>query len=267
MCCGLVMTSGAGTSLTGPTFLAIWRTQPRQIASCSRWLRLCGSQMTPPLPPPSGMSTTEHFHVIHVARARTVSSVSCGWKRMPPLVGPRASLCWTRDPRKTFTAPSSMRTGTAKENSRIGLRSKSRVAASRLMTSATLSNWACAISNGLNAFLFTDYPLSVLEIRLERGGNEAVAIHRPDSEVYHGTGWHFPSPCRGQRARDTLRPRPLCAWTPAMLLLKNADLFAPSKAGRADILIAGGRIERIDRDIHVPDGCADVVDGSAFLAV
>jgi beta-aspartyl-dipeptidase (metallo-type) len=52
-----------------------------------------------------------------------------------------------------------------------------------------------------------------------------------------------------------------------MLLLKNADLFAPSKAGRADILIAGGRIERIDRDIHVPDGCADVVDGSAFLAV
>ena len=36
-------------------------------------LRLCGSQITPPLPPPSGMSTTEHFQVIHVASARTVS--------------------------------------------------------------------------------------------------------------------------------------------------------------------------------------------------
>ena len=42
MCCALVMTSGAGTSLTGPTFLASWRTQPRQICSCSRALRLCG---------------------------------------------------------------------------------------------------------------------------------------------------------------------------------------------------------------------------------
>ena len=98
------------------------------------------------------MSTTAHFQVIHMASARTVSSVSCGWKRMPPLAGPRASLCWTRKPRNTFTVPSSMRTGIANEYSRIGLRSSSRVAASRLMTSATLSNWACAISNGLNAF-------------------------------------------------------------------------------------------------------------------
>ena len=33
------------------------------------------------------MSTTAHFQVIHIARARTVSGVSCGWKRMPPLRG------------------------------------------------------------------------------------------------------------------------------------------------------------------------------------
>ncbi len=57
--------------------------------------------MTPPLPPPSGMSATAHFQVIHVASARTVSIVSAGWKRMPPLLGPRASLCWTRKPWKT----------------------------------------------------------------------------------------------------------------------------------------------------------------------
>ena len=30
------MTSGAGTSAMGPTLLATWRTQPRQICSCSR---------------------------------------------------------------------------------------------------------------------------------------------------------------------------------------------------------------------------------------
>ena len=114
MCCGVVITSGAGTSVSGPTLRATWRTQPRQISSCSRALRLCGSQMTPPLPPPSGMSTTAHFQVIHIERARTVSTVSCGWNRMPPLLGPRASLCWTRKPRKTFVLPSSIRTGIEK---------------------------------------------------------------------------------------------------------------------------------------------------------
>ena len=100
MCWAVVMTSGAGTSVTGPTSREIWRTHPRHICSCSRRLRLCGSQMTPPLLPPRGMSTTAHFHVIHIARARTVSMVSCGWNRMPPLPGPRASLCWTRNAAK-----------------------------------------------------------------------------------------------------------------------------------------------------------------------
>ena len=34
--------------------------------------------MTPPLPPPNGMFTTAHFHVIQVASALTSSSVTCG---------------------------------------------------------------------------------------------------------------------------------------------------------------------------------------------
>jgi hypothetical protein len=104
MCWGVVMTSGAGTSVNSPMLRAIWRTHPRQICSCSRMLRWCGSQTTPPLPPPRGMSTSAHFQVIHIARARTVSIVSCGWKRMPPLLGPRASLCCTRKPLKTCTS-------------------------------------------------------------------------------------------------------------------------------------------------------------------
>ena len=87
MCCGVVMTSGAGTSTTAPTLRETCRTHPRQICSCSRALRLCGSQTTPPLAPPSGMSTTEHFQVIHIARARTVSTVSCGMEADPPLGG------------------------------------------------------------------------------------------------------------------------------------------------------------------------------------
>src|SRR4051812_36686817 len=98
------------------------------------------------------MSTTAHFQVIHIARARTVSSVSWGWKRMPPFDGPRASLCCTRKPRKTCTRPSSRRTGMVKLYSRIGQRSRSRVAASRSRIAAALSNWDCAISNGFVPF-------------------------------------------------------------------------------------------------------------------
>ena len=120
MCWALVITSGAGTSRIGPTSLGDRRTHPRQICSCSRVLRLWGSQMTPPFAPPRGMSTTAHFQVIHMDRARTVSTVSCGWKRMPPLPGPRASLCCTRNPRKILRVPSSIRTGMANWYSRSG---------------------------------------------------------------------------------------------------------------------------------------------------
>ena len=49
MCCGVVITSGAGTSVSSPMLRAIWRIQPRQICSCSRMLRWCGSQITPAL--------------------------------------------------------------------------------------------------------------------------------------------------------------------------------------------------------------------------
>ncbi len=70
---------------------------------------------------------------------------------MPPFEGPRASLCWTRNPRKTFTFPSSIFTGMAKWYSRSGKRSRSRVGWSSARMSADLSNWAWAISKGLNA--------------------------------------------------------------------------------------------------------------------
>jgi hypothetical protein len=62
-----------------------------------------GSHSTPPLAPPKGTSSTAHFQLIHVARAVTSSSSTLGWKRMPPLPGPRVSLCSTRKPRKRCT--------------------------------------------------------------------------------------------------------------------------------------------------------------------
>ncbi len=55
-----------------------------------------GSQVTPPLAPPNGRSTTAHFQVIQKASAVTSSSVTPGWKRMPPFDGPRAKLYCTR---------------------------------------------------------------------------------------------------------------------------------------------------------------------------
>ena len=67
-----------------------YRRVSRSISICDISL---GLQVTPPFPPPKGMFTTAHFHVIHVASAFTSSSVTLGWNRIPPLAGPRVVLC------------------------------------------------------------------------------------------------------------------------------------------------------------------------------
>ena len=56
-----------------------------------------------------------HFHVIHMASAFVSSSVTSWWYRIPPLEGPRATLCVQRNPSKTRTEPSSIRVGTETE--------------------------------------------------------------------------------------------------------------------------------------------------------
>jgi hypothetical protein len=55
-----------------------------------------GSTTTPPLAPSNGRSTTAHFQVIHIERPIHSSRVTPGWKRSPPLWGPRTLLCWAR---------------------------------------------------------------------------------------------------------------------------------------------------------------------------
>lgn len=52
-----------------------------------------------------------------------------------------------------------------------------------------------------------------------------------------------------------------------MLLLENADLYTPARAGRNDILIAGGRIERVEPNLRVSESYCDVFDASHLVAV
>jgi hypothetical protein len=92
----LVPTSGAGMSESGPMMPSSSVAKRRVSASSSVELIEPGSHVTPPFAPPNGTSTSAHFQVIHIASARTSSMSVLGWKRNPPLAGPRATLCWTR---------------------------------------------------------------------------------------------------------------------------------------------------------------------------
>jgi len=74
----LVFTSGAGTSDSGPDHIDhVGGVPPRELRQLGhRHLR--GIARDPPLPPPKGMPTTAHFHVIQAASAIISSSVTSG---------------------------------------------------------------------------------------------------------------------------------------------------------------------------------------------
>src|SRR4051794_35698792 len=98
-----------------------------------------GSQRTPPFAPPKGRSTIAVLNVIDAARAFTSSTSTSGWKRSPPLPGPRVVSWWMRQPRKTSTDPSSIRTGTATSSTRSGTRRMAWIAGS-ISSSAAASS-------------------------------------------------------------------------------------------------------------------------------
>ena len=52
-----------------------------------------------------------------------------------------------------------------------------------------------------------------------------------------------------------------------MLLLKNADIYTPAAIGRTDILVAGGRILRVEPHIQIPASYCEQVDASGLAAV
>jgi beta-aspartyl-dipeptidase (metallo-type) len=52
-----------------------------------------------------------------------------------------------------------------------------------------------------------------------------------------------------------------------MLILKNPDIYAPAPAGRADILVAGGRVVRVEPGIRIAETYSETFDASGLLAV
>ena len=49
-----------------------------------------------------------------------------------------------------------------------------------------------------------------------------------------------------------------------MLLIKEAEVYAPEYLGKQDVLIAGGKIEKIGTDLPVYEGC-QVIDGTGKI--
>jgi len=52
-----------------------------------------------------------------------------------------------------------------------------------------------------------------------------------------------------------------------VLLLKNAEIYAPAAIGRADILVAGGRILRVEPNIQILESYCECVDATHLIAV
>jgi len=52
-----------------------------------------------------------------------------------------------------------------------------------------------------------------------------------------------------------------------MLLIKNAEIFAPLPGGTCDLLIGGGKILRMEQDIRIPRKYCEVIDGRNHKAV
>jgi beta-aspartyl-dipeptidase (metallo-type) len=52
-----------------------------------------------------------------------------------------------------------------------------------------------------------------------------------------------------------------------MLLLKNAEVYSPAPSGRADILVGGGRILRVEAGISIADSYCHTIDATGLIAV
>lgn len=107
----LVLTSGAGISVSGPMYAAIARIYARERRSSSSGERLLGSTITPHFPHHKGRFATAHLRDIHKLSVATSSLSTCGWNLIPHLYGHLTLLCWDLYPWKTRKEPSSIITG------------------------------------------------------------------------------------------------------------------------------------------------------------
>src|SRR5712691_11372043 len=165
-----VYTSGAGMSFSGPMMIEISDAYRRVMRSSSSFDISFGLQITPPFAPPYGMPMTAHFHVIQHDRARTSSSETFQWYRMPPLNGPIASLYWTRYPVNTLMCPSSIFTGKCTVSSRRGFFRTSSIPPSKFSLFPARSICSRATSKALYSFAFAMRTASQYPRDIEGGG-------------------------------------------------------------------------------------------------
>jgi len=88
--------SPAGTSVSAPMCRKSSEMKAWQKRIISPRLRPLGSKFEPPLPPPIGRVVRAFLKVCSKARNFSTERFTVGWKRMPPLYGPIAELCWIR---------------------------------------------------------------------------------------------------------------------------------------------------------------------------
>ena len=103
-----------------------------------------------PFPPPRGMSTMAHFHVIQEESAITSRSIystppSGSKYLMPPLYGPRSLLCWLLKPVKILILPSSIFTGILTRKTLFGMARYSRNPSS-VMPSTSHASLTCFVA-------------------------------------------------------------------------------------------------------------------------
>ena len=129
--------SPAGTSVSGP----IWRHNSnmkawqKRITSAFDLPR--GEKSEPPLPPPIGRVVNEFLKVCSNAKNFKILKFTDAWKRIPPLYGPIALLCWMRYPMLVWTFPLSSIQVTRNWYTRSGMHKRS--------IKLTLSNSGCLL--------------------------------------------------------------------------------------------------------------------------
>lgn len=117
--------SPAGMSVYSPMcrYSSVMNDWQNRMTSAS--LRPCGSKSLPPLPPPMPSPVSAFLKICSKPRNLMMPRFTEGWKRRPPLYGPRALLNSTRKPRLTWTRPLSSVHGTRKMICRSGSISRS----------------------------------------------------------------------------------------------------------------------------------------------
>src|SRR5436190_1068105 len=130
---------------------------------------------------------------------------------MPPLAGPRLMLCWTRQPVKTWTEPSSMRTGKWTVSSRLTSRRLPRASSERPMTSAAASNRRCAVwkAEARVSTAMWRLPIVTPGARIADVGATAPRRHRArrPRRAGHGIRPGRPGPGAASDAVEPGRPR------------------------------------------------------------